>query len=103
MSHENARQLLLARRAELTGELQQIERDLDEPMPQDWEDRSSERQSDEVLQALGSHDLRELKAIDAALRRLDDGTYGMCVNCGDAISEERLRAVPTAALCRGCA
>src|SRR5690349_20519537 len=34
--------------------------------------------------------------IDAALRRIDEGTYGQCVRCGKPISEERLKAVPTA-------
>lgn len=40
-----------------------------------------------------------LEAIQAALRRIDDGTYGTCVSCGRAIDEERLEAVPYATLC----
>jgi DnaK suppressor protein len=40
-----------------------------------------------------------LGQIDAALRRLDDGTYGTCQMCGKQIGEERLRAIPWASLC----
>ena len=35
-----------------------------------------------------------LNKIDAALRRLDENTYGNCFECGDEISEARLRALP---------
>lgn len=97
------KEMLLKRRTELTGELSEIEDKLDDPMPKDWEDRASERQGDEVLEARGIADLEELRRIDAALGRIDDGSYGICAKCGDAISEERLKAVPTAALCRNCA
>ena len=44
-----------------------------------------------------------LASIDAALARIDDGTYGTCSNCGRAISEERLEALPWADLCIDCA
>lgn len=95
--------LLLKRRAELTRDLIEIEDTLDDPMPKDWGDRASERQGDEVLEALGKSDLDELRRIDAALGRIEDESYGICAKCGDPIAEERLRAVPTAALCRQCA
>ncbi|MBE3520310.1 MAG: TraR/DksA C4-type zinc finger protein [Firmicutes bacterium] len=40
--------------------------------------------------------------IERALRRIDEGTYGICEGCGREIPEERLRAVPTATLCIEC-
>lgn len=43
---------------------------------------------------------RELGDVDVALRRLDDGSYGTCEVCGDAISEARLEASPATRLCR---
>jgi RNA polymerase-binding transcription factor len=43
-----------------------------------------------------------LAAIDRALERIEDGTYGTCVNCGQAIAEERLEAMPWAELCIDC-
>ena len=44
-----------------------------------------------------------LVEIDAALKRMDDGTYGTCTNCGKEIAQERLEAHPCAALCIDCA
>jgi RNA polymerase-binding transcription factor DksA len=44
-----------------------------------------------------------LAAVDAALLRLDDGSYGRCVVCGGVIAAARLAARPTAATCIACA
>jgi RNA polymerase-binding protein DksA len=43
-----------------------------------------------------------LAEIDAALKRIDDGTYGTCTNCGREIPAERLEAYPWASLCIDC-
>jgi RNA polymerase-binding protein DksA len=43
-----------------------------------------------------------LAAIDAALRRIEDGTYGTCQRCGKPIAPERLEALPYAELCIDC-
>ena len=40
-----------------------------------------------------------LAAIDAALKRIEDGTYGTCARCGKPIPEDRLEAKPYASLC----
>ena len=45
---------------------------------------------------------RALKAIDAALERIDDGTFGTCRSCGRPIRPERLEAIPYATLCIEC-
>ncbi len=52
--------------------------------------------------ALRDRSTRQLEAVDAALARLEDGTFGICRNCGRPISEERLEARPWAALCIEC-
>jgi DnaK suppressor protein len=44
----------------------------------------------------------EFQAIDAALQRLEDGTFGSCRECGQEISDRRLTAVPEAVLCKEC-
>lgn len=44
-----------------------------------------------------------LRKIAAALRRIDEGGYGECVECGEAINPKRLQIDPTTALCIGCA
>jgi DnaK suppressor protein len=43
-----------------------------------------------------------VKGIDTALRRLKDGDYGTCSDCGSKVPVVRLKALPFAALCRGC-
>lgn len=43
-----------------------------------------------------------LAQVEAALRRLDEGTYGICQRCGQEISIERLEALPYATLCITC-
>jgi DnaK suppressor protein len=44
----------------------------------------------------------QLEAVDAALRRLDEGTYGRCTRCGRPVAAERLEAIPWAELCIDC-
>ncbi len=97
------REILLARRRELVADLDEIEHDLDAPATKDWDDRATERQGDEVLEALGTVELGELRQIDAALERVEDGTYGDCVKCGNEIAKERLELLPATPLCRFCA
>ncbi len=93
---------LLARKRELTQRLGKIETDLETTRHPDSEERATERENDEVLEGLGLQGQIELTAIDAALKRIADGTYGTCVRCGGEIGRERLEAVPHAALCRNC-
>jgi RNA polymerase-binding protein DksA len=54
------------------------------------------RELDDGLEENAEHLLTE---IEAALARIDDGTYGLCTRCGRPIGEERLEAVPYATLC----
>lgn len=44
----------------------------------------------------------KLKDVSSALEKIDNGTYGVCENCGKAISEERLEACPEAKTCLNC-
>lgn len=57
----------------------------------------------EQLAALRARAQHQLADIDAALRRLGDGTYGACERCGAAIGAARLDALPAARLCLSCA
>lgn len=54
------------------------------------------------LQDLRAAEIRELSEVDAALHRLDLGTYGRCERCGAAIGALRLHAMPAARLCVRC-
>jgi RNA polymerase-binding protein DksA len=57
----------------------------------------------EIDYALGENSQAVLGEIDAALARIEDGTYGTCTNCGKEIAVERLEAQPWASLCIDCA
>ncbi|HEX4324064.1 MAG TPA: TraR/DksA C4-type zinc finger protein [Gaiellaceae bacterium] len=56
----------------------------------------------EIDYTLGDNAEQVISAIDAALARLEVGTYGTCVSCGSDIPLERLEANPWAALCIDC-
>src|SRR5688572_13446499 len=57
---------------------------------------------DEIEFALLQMKAETLNRIDTALRRLDEGSYGNCVECGNEIAEARLRALPFAVRCKDC-
>ena len=103
MSHHKYKLALLKRLKELGGRLNEIEAALVEEHTKDWEDLATEREGDEVLEALGESGQAEIARIQAALQRMAEGEYGVCVQCGEEISEARLDALPDAALCRNCA
>lgn len=65
----------------------------------DWAQADAER---DLAFALEERESAELVAIDEALQRLADGSYGLCVDCGDAIAAARLHANPVAMRCLGC-
>jgi YteA family regulatory protein len=58
-----------------------------------------DRELDYTLEENSEHVLGE---IEAALTRIEGGTYGICTNCGKQIPEERLEALPWATLCIDC-
>jgi len=101
ISHYRAR--LMARLKELDHRLHDIEDALDDPKPKDWEESATEREGDEVLEALGQTGQAEIARIRAALGRIRTGDYGVCARCGEEIAEARLDAVPEAPLCAACA
>jgi RNA polymerase-binding protein DksA len=56
----------------------------------------------EIDYTLEENEERVLAAIDGALKRIDDGTYGICQTCGQPIAVERLEAVPYTTQCIDC-
>ena len=58
-----------------------------------------EQQRDLALRDRAS---QQLALVDAAIERLDKGTFGVCVRCGEPIAAARLEALPWAAHCIGC-
>jgi DnaK suppressor protein len=97
MRHETLAQLHAQRggavgRAEAAANLRSTESD-------DWAQAGSER---DLAFALDERESAELMAIDAALKRIADGSYGLCLDCGVGIATARLHANPTAMRCVDC-
>ena len=78
-----------------------------------WENMENTRHGDFVDQASDDNevhvnirllqtDAKLLRAIEAALARIDDGSYGVCTMCGQVISLARLKAVPWTSVCIAC-
>jgi DnaK suppressor protein len=65
-------------------------------------DTATETVDREIDYTLEASDGRLLAAVEAALARIDEGTYGTCVNCGAQIAPERLEAMPWATMCIDC-
>lgn len=100
---ERLREALLAERARVIAELE--ESTVEAPGQMSYGSQAAaaaqvfEQQRD---LALRDHNHEHLAAIDAALARLDEGTYGRCTSCHREIPFERLEARPWAALCIDC-
>ncbi len=102
------REELEAERAQLLEQVVELDAEADvnnwreggfDDDPADAGSASFER---ETAQSLSNHARRILTQIDDALRRIDNGTYGVCERCGESIELERLEAVPYATLCIAC-
>jgi RNA polymerase-binding protein DksA len=103
---DEIRVVLERRRTELTERRERIARHTrhrDEPLPPDFAEQAVELENGETLVALDREVNAELRAIETAFRRLDDGSYGECSECGEPISEQRLHALPYTSHCIGCA
>ncbi len=68
----------------------------------DMEDAAFVRMVRELDLADIERDAAEIHDIDAALRRIQDGHYGLCLDCGEPIAVERLQAYPSAKRCHSC-
>ena len=94
---------LLAERQILAARIGTIEADFAAPMDDDSAEQAVEREDDESLDGEERIAAIRLQAIDAALARLREGIYGLCVRCGKPIAPQRLAAMPEAPTCMACA
>jgi DnaK suppressor protein len=69
---------------------------------QDLADKAASAYSKELNFSLSDGERNLLMAIEEALTRTTDGTFGTCTNCGNTIGEKRLSAVPWTAFCIDC-
>jgi RNA polymerase-binding transcription factor DksA len=100
---------LLARRSELEGEAHadaekarnDVYSESAGPVTDPCDEATADLISD-IDNAELARDVGELRRIDEALARVDDGSYGRCAGCGIDIPAQRLRLEPTALRCASC-
>jgi DnaK suppressor protein len=107
--HTELRRILEERRRDLALQLQDKMRNVraDGPVNMsqgvvDAEEASVADIQEDIEIALLQMKSETLNKVNEALSRLDEGTYGNCFECGEEISEQRLRALPFAVRCKDC-
>lgn len=102
-SEANYRNLLLARQADLVVGLDEAKFDTLASMGRVAEDDQAPLSHEEFISLqINSIDYQELKLVQSALQRLDDGRFGTCQSCEKPISQKRLQALPWAQFCVSC-
>jgi DnaK suppressor protein len=106
---EALRRQLAARRAQLADEVREVgARDTTESfraLTGEVSDSGDEAAANSLIDsnhAAVDRDLGEIHAIDAALARIEDGSYGRCIDCAEPIAKARLTAFPAALRCLSC-
>jgi DnaK suppressor protein len=94
------RERLLTLRAEQGRQLEALREQ--RRSDRDWLDQAVDEEGSTIAARLSEAEYRELSAIDAALQRVADGTYGQCESCGGPVGRQRLHALPEARLCTSC-
>ena len=103
------RERLLVLRARLQGESTRMEDDAlkdhgkTTSIPTDTAELGSDNADQELTLSLMGSEKDALEQIDGALKRIEDGSFGQCEECGTTIPESRLDAIPYAAECVRCA
>lgn len=104
--HKDVRSELIDMLEELDDRLDKITEDVkhtDQPLSKDFEDQATETENDQVLDQLGLSARKMIGKIKRAIHKIDQGGYGLCVDCGKAISKERLKVLPYTDRCIECA
>lgn len=102
-SYAGLRRRLENHKEELSARLARITANVRRGVDPDSKERAKELEDNEVVDALGNEARDEIAKISAALRRMDAGEYGICVECGEPIDLGRLQAYPYANECIECA
>lgn len=103
---DELRKQLLSSRQEVLHRVTAIQKDLrneTNPIEKDSQEQALQLENDEVLGALDEGGRQMLIKIDRALKRMQDGEYGICAGCGTEIPAARLTAIPYTDLCVDCA
>ena len=100
---DSLRRALLKKKKEVTERLERITANLRRGYEADSKERAKQLEDSEVVDALGNEARLELKKITATLARIESGEFGICIDCGIQINEDRIKAYPYALECIHCA
>lgn len=106
LSVDDIRKKLLAQRRDLFRQAAQTEEELlwlETDVESEVEERGQGERMVQLLDRLDERMKAEIEAIDRALFKLGTEQYGRCEQCGKAIPQSRLEALPAAAMCMACA
>ncbi|MHC4714223.1 MAG: TraR/DksA family transcriptional regulator [Planctomycetota bacterium] len=104
-SFESVKRTLFERRQQLLSNLGRLTGSASEASSRPVGDRVDDAVTDlevDSSYAIAEQEVQELRLIDTALENIEDGTYGICEDCGKAIEKPRLKALPYAVLCLKC-
>lgn len=102
MQTDAYKQALLDLKQEYQARIDKISDHIAHPqdqLQQHWDDQAVAAGRDEMRKALLVEAEQGLAQVNAALRRIEEGEYGSCIECGELIDEKRLNAVPFTAYC----
>jgi RNA polymerase-binding transcription factor DksA len=103
---EDMEQSLLGLKAEIVGNLIAGDKDFKEIVegmdPKDFADIASDDIDRKMIEVIGAQELKQLRLIDSALNRINQGKYGYCIKCEKRIPPDRLEALPYALMCVDC-
>jgi RNA polymerase-binding transcription factor DksA len=106
MNLEEVKSNLLAIKAELEARVDRAHKHTfqrEEPVSANFNEQIKQTENDQLVRALEQEGVEELRLVNNALKRLEEGEYLSCSSCGEAIGEQRLSAVPYTDLCIQCA
>jgi len=94
---------LMDRKQDLEQELKQLlQEKFSDDQVQDVGDQALSSTMESLNTSLQHAKLEEYRRVEMALQMLEDGSYGICVDCGQPISEKRLKSFPNATRCLAC-
>ncbi len=99
------KEMLMKKKTLLTNHLRTELSELEAPDKHhlaDLEEMASDTHDTDSVCEIMAVGANTIDQIDLALAKIEDGTYGVCEDCGDPIAFERLEALPFATLCIGC-
>ncbi|MCX2980162.1 TraR/DksA family transcriptional regulator [Halieaceae bacterium IMCC14734] len=103
MSQAEHRTSLETRLADLEHRLASVKKDITKTLSSDFAEQATERENDDVLEEIARETQVTINHLKDALQRLEEGSYGRCGDCGEAISAQRLEAIPESTHCVNCA